>query len=383
MLKRIAIVTIFSTLSFIVVVNAQQKKSMPHRATKLTCEDCHTCKNPTVSDPCLRTCPRHWAGKTVGKKLTIERGPNVIVLKELENLYEPVKFDHKTHAYWADLSGGCMTCHHYTPTDQSHPPCKECHSPNIQHENMAVPGLKGAYHRQCMGCHQEWSGDTACEICHASKEQKQAKGSDYIPLHYLPCKEPDKMVYNTSNNQGQYVTFFHDNHSNLYGLTCSDCHKDDACISCHYQGERPVSVVETHADLMHHKCSACHNVNDKGDCSKCHSKTERKEFNHAQATGWAMNVYHQKLKCASCHPADRPVGKLDKSCNSCHSDWNLENFNHSVVGIALDEIHIEAECADCHIDRKFDKAPDCSMCHDEDITYPKFKPGEVTKKGKK
>ncbi|MDW7678919.1 MAG: cytochrome c3 family protein [bacterium] len=381
--KTIVILAIMMIFCVLILVQAQDKKTAVQvSATDLACKECHICNNPTAANPCLRICPRHWKGKDVGHKLTSKQGPEVVILNELENLYEPVKFSHKLHADMAEMGEGCVACHHYTPTDQSHPPCKECHSPSIIQENITKPGLKGAYHRQCMGCHQEWSGDTACEICHASKAQKQAKGPDYIAPHYLPCKEPDKKVYTTSNNKGPYVTFFHDNHSHLYGLTCSDCHRDDACITCHYQGERPLSVIEAHADLMHHKCSACHNVDDRGNCSKCHSKTERKEFNHAQATGWALSVYHQKLKCASCHPADRPVGKLNNSCNSCHSDWNSENFNHSVVGIALDEIHIEAECSDCHLDRQFEKKPDCSSCHDTDITYPGQKPGKPTKKGK-
>ncbi len=380
--KRIAIVTIFIMCCFIVLAQAQEKKApSPHSAAQLACEECHVCKNPTAADPCLRTCPRHWKGKEAGRKLTTAEVPDVIILNELEKLYEPVKFSHKLHAHMAEMGEGCVACHHYTPTNAAHPPCKECHSSSIVQESITKPGLKGAYHRQCMGCHKEWSGETNCEICHASKAQKQAKGAEYIAPHYRPCKEPDKKVYTTSNSQGQYVTFFHNNHTQLYGLKCTECHKNDPCVSCHYQGERPVSVVEASADAMHHKCSACHNVVDNSGCAKCHSKTERKGFDHGQATGWALNIYHQQLSCTSCHPANKPIGKLNRSCNSCHSKWAPSNFNHAIVGLALDETHAEMECTDCHADRRFDLKPSCSGCHD-DKTYPKDKPGKVTQKGK-
>lgn len=383
MLKRSAIATISFIFCFLIVAHAQEKKVIiPHSGAQLICSDCHNCKNPTAANPCLHICPRHWKGKVVGHKLTPEKGPNVVLLNELENLYEPVKFSHRLHADMADMSEGCVVCHHYTPTDVSHPPCKECHSPNLIHEHIEQPGLKGAYHRQCMRCHQEWSDDTACEICHASKTSKQAEGSSYVELHYRPCNEPDKKVYKIGYSQGPYVTFFHNNHAKMYGLQCNDCHRQDPCIRCHYQGEKPLSVVEASADLMHHKCSACHNINVKTGCSKCHAKSERKGFVHGQATGWALNIYHQKLSCRSCHPAGKPIGKLDKTCNSCHSEWNSENFNHSNVGIELDEIHIDADCSDCHFDRQFDKKPDCSNCHDSDKTYPQDKPGKITKKGK-
>ena len=196
MSKKIVTITISFIFCLLIMVIAQEKNAIiPHSATELVCSDCHACKKPTTTKPCLRMCPRHWKGKDVGHKLTPERVPDIIILDELENLYDPARFTHKLHADMADMSEGCVVCHHYTPTDVSHPPCKECHSPNLIHENIEQPGLKGAYHRQCMGCHQEWSDDTACEICHASKASKQAKGSSYVELHYRPCNEPDKKVY--------------------------------------------------------------------------------------------------------------------------------------------------------------------------------------------
>ena len=119
--------------------------------------------------------------------------------------------------------------------------------------------------------------------------------------------------------------------------------------------EKPLSVVEAHADMMHYKCSACHDINAEEGCSKCHSKTEKIIFDHTQASGWTLGVYHQRLSCERCHPKDKCLTKPEKACNHCHSEWNSENFRHSITGIELGETYLMADCSDCHINRQFEK----------------------------
>ena len=43
--------------------------------------------------------------------------PKIIKMKKLEvqDLYEPVVFSHRTHAEMSGMSGGCEMCHHYDP----------------------------------------------------------------------------------------------------------------------------------------------------------------------------------------------------------------------------------------------------------------------------
>src|ERR1051325_3444782 len=67
--------------------------------------------------------------------------PNVVTLNQLVNLYDPVPFDHKTHARMAGMWNGCQTCHHRTPLATTRPiatthrqedsdtlpACKSCH----------------------------------------------------------------------------------------------------------------------------------------------------------------------------------------------------------------------------------------------------------------
>ena len=127
-----------------------------------------------------------------------ETGPESVELDTLAQLYDAVTFDHSSHV---DLTEGkCAECHHHTtgaaPTNQKclkcHPggqeadsmACQDCHSakrfeaaylaeiesnPQLYHTDKL--GLKGAYHQNCMGCHQETGGPTGCHDCHARNEK--------------------------------------------------------------------------------------------------------------------------------------------------------------------------------------------------------------------
>lgn len=346
-----------------------------HTTEGIDCSQCHVCKNPTKENPCLKACPRPFSKMQTGKKMTSGQGPEFVVLNELEDLYEPVKFSHKLHADMAEMAGGCVSCHHFTPTHEAHPACKACHSPQLLHENIKQPGLKGAYHRQCINCHRDWSKETDCEICHALKTKKASVGDSYQDKHYQPCKEPEKKVYRINYAKGPVVTFFHSQHAHNYGLTCKDCHREDPCVACHYQGQKPVSVVSAREDLMHHKCSACHDITLATGCGKCHAETEKSGFEHAF---WPLGPYHSKLTCNQCHPGGKQIARLDKNCNTCHKSWNAGNFDHARVGVALDENHKELDCSDCHTDRQFDQKPACQNCH-EDLDYPAAVPGKKVK----
>ncbi len=127
-----------------------------------------------------------------------ESGPDSVELDILAELYEPVAFDHASHVDFAD--GNCAECHHHTtggaPTD---PKCLKCHTGGQEADSMVCqdchsakrfeaaylakieatpelyhndkPGLKGAYHQNCMGCHQASGGPTGCQDCHARNEK--------------------------------------------------------------------------------------------------------------------------------------------------------------------------------------------------------------------
>ena len=123
--------------SVVMVVNAQQPTTRP-AFDEGPCSPCHTCEKPTLGNLCLRACMRAAA-----KELAQERAPNVVILNELEDLYLPVPFDHKGHADMAEMTKGCVVCHHYTPEGTPHPACKACHEVHagsqLKHIRNEVP----------------------------------------------------------------------------------------------------------------------------------------------------------------------------------------------------------------------------------------------------
>ncbi len=67
----------------------------------------------------------------------------------------------------------CAACHHYSPLEKGKPvpACRTCHD---KKDILAAgrPDLLGAYHQQCLGCHQKMGGTEekmpqTCEGCHA------------------------------------------------------------------------------------------------------------------------------------------------------------------------------------------------------------------------
>lgn len=136
-----------------------------------------------------------------------EEPPEIVEISTLSNLYTPVIFDHLLHVDMAD----CSVCHHHTTGTRiidknctrchtaggeydaaifnSGRPytisCRDCHekqrfgstylrkleNPNLYH--IDKPGLKGAYHLSCIGCHKETEAVIGCQDCHELTEMGQ------------------------------------------------------------------------------------------------------------------------------------------------------------------------------------------------------------------
>lgn len=344
------------------------------KADKPPCNGCHVCGNPTTKSPCLKQCLRDEKG--IEKNHVASEGPNVAILDQISDMYSPVRFDHKHHAEMVGMGQGCRQCHHYSPEGKI-PPCRECHNEIASGtDNLSKPGLKGAFHRQCMGCHREWSHATECVICHVPTEDKLLEEepqdrTDIAGIAHPIITEPETRTYYTPYDAGPIVTFYHKEHIDLFGLRCVDCHQKENCAFCH-DLQKSANLKKTDEEI-HAICSGCHGTHK---CSKCHDKNERPAFSHAD-TGWPLNRFHEILDCHACHPTGRRISKLSSECINCHGGWNQETFAHPVTGLQLDEVHVELECGDCHIDRKFQNKPDCSVCHDDGRDYKKNPPGTI------
>lgn len=139
-------------------------------------------------------------------------GPATVELDSLSDLYEPVSFDHAMHVELTESN--CAVCHHHTtgtpPVNENcnrcHAnsgeadvaACRDCHAEkrfeaaylakvaeNPQLYHIDKPGLKGAYHQNCMGCHAEMGAPTGCSDCHPRKEKGDAyfHAGQYAPQH--------------------------------------------------------------------------------------------------------------------------------------------------------------------------------------------------------
>jgi hypothetical protein len=176
-----------------------------HSQLKFNCSLCHACETPTKSNPCLIVCPRE---KMMTVYISPANSPAIIKmnkLKSVQDLYEPVVFSHRIHAEMSEMSGGCEMCHHYNPPGDV-VGCDNCHEPKRQRTDISKPDLKGAYHRQCLDCHSQWSDDATCESCHELNESGKSAftGKDYQQTRVHPeIKVPAKLVLNTTYEKGK------------------------------------------------------------------------------------------------------------------------------------------------------------------------------------
>jgi hypothetical protein len=277
---------------------------------------------------------------TNGKDL----GPDVVLMKELEDLYEPVPFDHKSHARMAEMWNGCVTCHHRSPevmagpaaapperrtqdASAEIPACKSCHKPANGH-SIKMPGLKGAYHRQCLNCHKDWAHANGCGICHKPKRPNGNPDAptpdDITGRMHPPAPEPDVTTYRArfTPAAGPNVTFRHKEHTQYFGLKCAACHHRDSCSDCHdasatrRNAVKPIRHSKDWAE-SHQPCYSCHK---QDRCTHCHYKDGEKPpaaFDHAAFTGQAFDADHAKLACYQCH---EQIKSRQFTCNTagCH-----------------------------------------------------------------
>ncbi len=357
--------------------------SPAHSEDDIDCKYCHMCEYPTVNDPCLSPCPREVA---ISVYHSPEEGPEIVTMDEVDGDYGPVIFSHKIHAQMSVMSGGCESCHHYNTTGPVLK-CNTCHDPSRIREDISVPDLEAAYHRQCIDCHRQWSGDIECNFCHMEEGQsveefREKKMQQYTGLDHPAVHEPVRVIYETDYEEAPIVTFFHDEHTHLFNISCQSCHHDENCASCH-----DVRLTELHTEAteqrrkevhktfeQHHQpCNDCHETDD---CSKCHMNEPMEPFDHKNSTGFALDGYHSGLQCVSCHQPDTFKG-LSSNCSSCHN-FESGDFDHKVTGFALDDMHSYFGCTDCHKGGNYAKTPDCSDCHDG-YKFPNKKPGQFIK----
>ncbi len=357
------------------------------------------------------------AGK-VGDRLAVQGGairtlsateiPTVLMLSspvvnERTDDYESARFMHKAHA--ARVNGQCSTCHHRTPTKEGDrigvptkpgpkgkwtvAACRSCHRSAIEPDHPTRPGLKGAYHKSCVGCHEKPESGKApvdCVSCHHR----------HVPDHATHMKV-------AANTGPREIT-----------ARCLKCHKQqgqDVLNSVHWtwQGASPYVVGHEHRmDLgkkniinnycIHTKsnearCSQCHigyGWKDKSfdfknpnniDCLGCHDTTGtyRKDPRNGGMPAAQVNIVQvaqrvgrpSRETCGKCHfygggganvkhgdleptlvnppPGfDVHMGKLNLRCQACHT-----TTKHRIAGqcLAIPASEGRVTCKSCHSEK--------------------------------
>ncbi len=129
--------------------------------------------------------------KTITSTYKDEDIPEKVIIKGLEDQYEPVELplrkivktllnninDNKlASSFHLERGTICQGCHHNSPPSKKPPSCGSCHSKQpFEVKNMIRPGLNGAYHQKCIGCHKkldlEKPKTAGCTDCHKEKKQ--------------------------------------------------------------------------------------------------------------------------------------------------------------------------------------------------------------------
>jgi len=117
--------------------------------------------------------------------------PEKVTIKGLSNEYEASEMPHRkivmklvenikdskmSGVFHSDPGTLCQACHHHGQPGAKKPPkCANCHGKPFDEKEPNRPGLKAAYHGQCMGCHKAMALkkplNTDCVGCHKEKKK--------------------------------------------------------------------------------------------------------------------------------------------------------------------------------------------------------------------
>ncbi|MCK5097434.1 MAG: cytochrome c3 family protein [Desulfobacteraceae bacterium] len=165
--------------------HAMMPKQMPKDRS---CAACHNTKADMI--PLDSDAQKVLAAKVVEKQsddyqiIMDDKIPEKVIIGELANEYKPSEFPHRkvvkaiakrvekssmAKVFHENQQTLCMGCHHNSPKSIEPPKCVSCHGKKSNIIN-GKPHLKGAYHRQCITCHQKMDVKqvlpTDCNKCH-------------------------------------------------------------------------------------------------------------------------------------------------------------------------------------------------------------------------
>ena len=159
-------------------------------------EACIKCNSVPVQNPSIPSTPEEeitlarsalQSGRLTTPSLLSGDIPEVVTIQRLSKQYEAVKLPHRQiinglmdrikddrlSGYFHDEKEAiCQGCHHHSPASNKPPQCANCHPKQWDEKKISMPGILGAYHLQCLGCHEKMNIEKPAECidCHALKK---------------------------------------------------------------------------------------------------------------------------------------------------------------------------------------------------------------------
>ena len=159
---------------------------------------CQSCHSSIITDikqfPVKVETQANMAQSAINKRKMSSIGyekedvPEKVTIEVMKKEYEAVSFPHRKIVdallkglnkdsmgkyFHKDKNLMCQGCHHNSKLSVKPPKCVTCHTITKQMTGDGRPALKGAYHGQCIGCHNQMDikkpAATACIECHKKK----------------------------------------------------------------------------------------------------------------------------------------------------------------------------------------------------------------------
>lgn len=315
---------------------------------------------------------------------------NSPLLNTRTDYYEPVVFSHRSHD--VDTGSDCSACHHRMSDDPSDrvgmdlktmhkeievriggacsnchedmedkvmQKCSACHVASNEPDYPARIGLKGAYHRQCIGCHTDQPASANAP-------------TDCVSCHHPLTPDHSTLVAVTKDQTPQQVT-----------AHCLDCHDNtgvDVLASAHWNWKGLTPQISGHE----HENIGLAEIIDNYTITMLPDLADTWSFHIGyKANGSTFNpASTQNIDCLVCHDTTgfykkdaennglpsknidlvnvaQKVGRPSRSnCGSCH--FNVgggANAKHGDMGPGLAnpsaavDVHmgmVDMRCQDCH-----------------------------------
>ena len=159
--------------------------SMSRLPAESTCVHCHN--GPLPGSEALQVAPVLAEVRLAALPAVSDAYPETVVIDGLVDRYEASKLPHAkivatlddyvrssklAGRFHGDTETLCSGCHHHSPVGTRPPPCRACHAAEAD-PTRDRPGLKVAYHRQCVGCHKAMGlPQQGCTDCHAQRSEE-------------------------------------------------------------------------------------------------------------------------------------------------------------------------------------------------------------------